>query len=285
MPRCLFAFATLCAAAVLTTDTSAGQPDQKDAVFRVSVEAKLTAESGGQEQKMEAATGFEYTWKREGKIRTLMVDSLDVRAAQGTKELMNVKMSRTGFLDSKDGKKTEVKIEDAPEQLKRLLTDSFGSPLCKIELDETGKEVKRTVVAGPGATVMIDTGMVTNAMLFHPWYPASKDEWQTDMEVSTGNGVATGKVTYTKVAGGTSGQAVKVSGTLSADGVKGMGGLIIKDGKYKVTGEQTYDTERKEWIAGKLTMDISFKMSDGTKVIGTAKGELVATFKMLPEKK
>ena len=92
-------------------------------------------------------------------------------------------------------------------------------------------------------------------------------------------------MTYTKIPGGKGGQAVKVAGTLTADNVKGQGGTMIKDGKYKVTGEQTYDTERKEWVAGKLTMDVSFQMTDGTKVVATAKGEMDVTFGLLPAKK
>jgi hypothetical protein len=285
MTRCLFAFATVCAAAIIAATASAGQPAQKDPVFRVGIQAKLTMDVGEKDGSLEADGGFVYTWKREGKIRTLVVDSLEMRAVQGETELMNAKMSRSGIIDLKNGMKTETKVEDAPKQLKQMLTDIFGSPICKIELDETGKEAKRTIVAGPGAKVMIDTGMVSNALMFHPWYPPNKDEWQADLEVSAGNTLASGKATYTKVAGGKGGQAVKVAGTLTADGVKGPGGLIIKDGKYKVTGEQTYDPERKEWIAGKLTLDVSCKVSDGTKVVGSVKGEIVATVKMLPEKK
>ena len=114
--------------------------------------------------------------------------------------------------------------------------------------------------------------MIANTTLFHPWYAADKDEWQADMEVSTGQGLASGKVTYTKVPGGKGGQAVKVSGTLTAEGVKGAGGTTIKEGKYVVTGEQTYDTTRKEWVAGKLALDISFKVAKGDTPVGVRQG-------------
>lgn len=264
----------------------AGQPAPKDASearFKVSVQAKLTMTINGQNEKIEANAAFEYTWKRDGQVKTLVVDGAEVRAIVGGTELMNARMSRAGFNDIKDGK--TVKLEDAPDQLKKLLTDSFGTPVCKLELDAIGKEAKRTILAGPGASQMIDSGMIANALLFHPWYPADQNEWQANMEVSSGQGLASGQATYTKIPGGKGGQAVKVSGTLTADGVKGPNGLTVKDGKYVVTGEQTYDPARKEWIAGKMTMDVSFKMFQGNTAIGTAKGPLLLNFEMLSAKK
>jgi hypothetical protein len=276
-------------AAALSAVALAGQPapkggkDASEAAFKVAVRAKLTMTVGGQEEKIEADAAFQYTWKRDGKVKTLVVDSAEVRAVSGGREMMNAKMSRAGFEDIKGGQ--TVKIEDAPDQLKRMLTDAFGSPVCKVELDDAGKELKRTVVAGRGAAPLIENGMVANTLMVHPWYPADKNEWQADLEVSAGQGLASGKATYTKVPGGKGGQAVKVAGTLTADGVKGAGGLTIKDGKYVVSGEQTYDTTRKEWVAGKLNMDVSFKMVMGETTVGSATGTMAVTFEMLPGKK
>ena len=54
------------------------------------------------------------------------------------------------------------------------------------------------------------------------------------MQVSSGHGLAAGKVTYTKVPGGKGGQAVKVTGTLTSPGLKGKGGLTLTEGKYTV---------------------------------------------------
>jgi hypothetical protein len=281
-----FRLLTLVACACLTA-AAAAQPAPKDATaaFKVATQAKITMTVGDREETIDADAAFEYTWKRDGKVRTLVVDSATVRAAAGGKEMLNAKMSRAGFVGGKGGNKTEVKTEDAPEQLKAMLTDSFGSPICKVELDAAGKEVKRTIVAGPGAKTLIDTGMVANATLFHPWYPVDKDEWQDKMEVSTGNGLASGKVTYTKIPGGKDGQAVKVAGTLAADGVKTDNGFTVKDGKYVVSGRQTYDATRREWIAGSLTLDISFKLTNGTEMLGSAKGTMTVTFEMLPAQK
>ena len=275
-PLALTALLTAAVLAGCAKKNAANEPK-----FRVAVQAKLTMELGSEKQKIEADAAFEYTWKREGRVRTLLVNSAEVRAVVGAQEMMNAKMSRAGFIDTKGGRTTEIKTADAPAQLKQLLTDSFDTPLCNIELDADGKEVKRTVVAGPGATTLIDSGMIANARMFHPRYAADQDEWQAEVEVSSGNGLATGQVTYKKIPGGKGGQAVKVSGTLTADGVKGAGGMTINEGTYRVAGEQTYDPERKEWVKGNLTMDVAFKMTQGINK-GTAKGVMDVTFSLVP---
>ena len=106
----------LSACAVILSAVVAGQPapkDGKDAAFKVAVEAKLTMSAGGQDEKIEADAAFEYTWKRDGKVKTLVVDSASVRAVAGGKEAMNAKMSRAGFNDIKGGQ--NIKTEDAPQ--------------------------------------------------------------------------------------------------------------------------------------------------------------------------
>jgi hypothetical protein len=277
-PRVLALAALLAAAAPAGCGKKAPPEDPK---FRVAIQSKVAMDVGAEKQDIEADAAFEYTWARDGQVRTLLVNAAEVRAAMGGKEMMNAKMTRDGFTDSAGGRKKEIKTAEANEQLKKILTDSFGTPVCKIELDAEGREVKRTVVAGAGAATLIDSGMIANARMFHPSYPADKDEWEDTMEVSTGNGLASGKVAYKKVPGGKGGQAVKVSGTLTADGVKGTGGITINEAAYKVDGEQTYDTERKEWVKGHLTMDIAFKMTHAGRK-GTAKGSMDVTFGLLP---
>ena len=205
-------------------------------------------------------------------------------AADG-QEMVNSKMSRAGVFGTEGGKKISRKFEDSTKDQKKFLTDMFGSPICKIELDADGKEVKRTVVAGRGPVSVLDTGLVANCRFFHPWYSPG-DEWRLNQEISSGENVAKGPVTYKKMPAGKAGlQVVKMIGTLTADGVKDSDGDTVKDSKFTVSGEQTYDTTRKEWVAGKLRMDVAFKMARDDKEVGAAKGEMTMTFEMLPDKK
>jgi hypothetical protein len=266
---------------------TAGQPAPKDAVetaFKVKCLVKMAMKIGGKEANAENETTTEYRWRREAKARTLLVDSVEVRGTQRGKVVAHARMSRGEFADLKGGR--TVKAEDAPELLRKALTETFGTPLCKVELDDAGKEQKRTVTAGPGTAPLNAAGMVSHPSIFHPWYAPDRDEWEAPMEATTGQGGSvTGKATYTKIPGGKGGQAVKVSGTLTAEGTKAAGGLVFKEVKYVVKGEQTFDPKRGEWVAGRLAIDVSFTATDGKEVTITAGGEILLTLEALADKK
>ena len=96
-------------------------------------------------------------------------------------------------------------------------------------------------------------------------------------------GFARGQLDYQKAAGAAAAKVVKVSGTLTNDSVKQPNSpLEMKNAKYVVLGEETYDTVQKEWAAGKLTIDATFDMAEGDKVIGGAVGTMVLNFAEVP---
>jgi hypothetical protein len=286
MNRRLTAFAVICAVALAAAVFRFAPKDAKDATFRVGYEARLTVSGDGLEQEVNADAAVDYTWKRDGKVRTLVLESFMMKAVVDGEEMMNAKMSRAGASITKAGQKIDIKFEDAPEDKKKILTDMFGSPICKIELDAIGREVNRTVVADRGLPAMLDNGAIANCTMFHPWYAPDQDEWKAYIGISTVESVAKGTVTYKKAPGGKAGlQLVMLKGTLTDDDHTDRHGNTIIDRKYTVAGEQTYDTTREEWVTGRVTMDIYFKLARNDKELGTAKGTATATFEMLPEKR
>jgi len=253
--------------------------------FQVTIVGQLDMESQGQRQKVDGDTELRYTWRRSGQERTLSFDAMALKLQVDGKEQMNTSMSRAKVVTIRQGEKSEVLFENAPEQVKKILQDSFDAPVCKLQVDESGKEVKREVVAGPGAqSFIVDPGMIANAVLFHPPFLVGKDEWEADTEVTMGkSGYARGKLTYTKVASGNQGQTVRVSGTLTNDSFKQPGTQQgVSGARYLVRGEQTYDPAQKEWASGKLTIDVSFQMTADDKPIGSAKGQMTLSFAKLP---
>lgn len=252
--------------------------------FQVTIVGQLDMESQGQRQKLDSEMGLRYTWRRSGKERALIFDELAIELKRDGTEMMNLRASRAKVVNMRQGAKDEVLFENAPENTKKILQDSFGVPVCKLQVDESGKAVKREVVAGPGAqSFIVDPGMIANALLFHPPFLLGKNEWEADTEVTMGrNGYARGKLTYTKVAGGNKGQTVKVSGTLTNDNFKQPGTQQgISGARYIVSGEETFDPSQQEWTSGKLTIDISFQMTENDKPIGSAKGQMTLSFEEL----
>jgi hypothetical protein len=271
---------------LIGTFTAAAEPERSNS-FKFTLASQMDMEMQGQKQKVDADTDLRYTWTQRADERTLSFDSALVKANMDGNQLMDVFMSREKFASTQGGTTEEVPFEKAAPELKSILEDSFSVPLCKLQMDKNGKELKREVVAGPGAKNLIDQGMVANAELFHPQFLPDKKEWSADAQISMGNGgFAKGKLAYKKAAAGKGGVPVKVSGTLTNEGFSPPGSpLSIKNAKYVVKGEQTYDPARRDWVLGKLVMDVSFEMFVGDNRVGPASGSIVASLATLPEKK
>jgi hypothetical protein len=274
------AIALLLAPAIAT----AANADQKHS-FRFTIVSDLDMQVAGQKQKIDAQTTVQYSWDRQGAERTLSFDSIQVKANQDGKTLIDTVMNRSKVTNTKDGKSEDTSFESAPEQLKTMLRDSFNTPLCKLQVDENGGEVKREVVGGPGAKSFIDNGMIANALLFHPPFMRGQKEWSAPVEISMGNGgFAKGNLTY-KVTGEQNGQLVKVAGRLTNESYKPPGNpLTIKNTNYQVTGEQLFDSAQGEWVFGKLKIDASFDMASGDTRLGGAKGTMSLKFDELGDR-
>jgi hypothetical protein len=254
--------------------------------FKLRIVAVIDVETQGKNQKVDADTVLKYTWKQRGGERALHFDSALVKAKKDGDPFMDTFMSRARVTNTEAGKTTEVSLENAPGELKQMMQDSFGVPLCKLRVDETGKEVKREIVAGPGAKTLLEQGMIANARLFHPPFVPGKDEWSAATEVSMGNGgFAKGELTYKKGVRARGRQVVKVSGTLTNDGFKSPDTMLtFKNVKYVVSGEQTYDPSAGEWVSGKLLINVLFQLTRDA-LVGSAKGNMVLSFDEVPGKK
>jgi hypothetical protein len=264
----------------------AAQPAGTAQNFKLAIDSNMEMALSGNTQKVDADTEIRYAWHRKGKQSDLIVQSLLVKASADGAEVMNSFMSRAKVANTQQGQTTELPFAQAPAELQTMLRDSFDVPVCTRETDETGRELKRTIVAGPGAKTLLDNGLVANAVLFHGPYMVDKNEWQADSEVSMGNGgYAKGKLNYKKVPGGKGGQVVQVSGTLTNETYTQPGTpLTVKDTKYVVNGRELYDPAQHEWVLGKLNMNITFRMTASDMDIGTAKGTMAVNFEKLQDK-
>lgn len=255
--------------------------------FKVTIVSGVTIDSPDMKQKIDGNAELRYTWTRQRDERTLTFDAMHVRTVVNGRPGMDVSMSRAKLITMKGDKANELPFETAPEALKHILRDSFGAPVCKLRVDETGREVRRDVVAGPGAKDLVAQGMIANALLFHPPYPDDRDVWESAAEVSMGNGgFARGELTYRKapVAGGR--RKVTVSGTLANEGFNVAGTpLMVTNARYTVRGEQTFDPTMGEWVAGKLLMDATFRMVAAGNPPAEATATMALTHEMLPAPK
>jgi len=262
--------------------SAAGEAD-KELVhrFKVTIESTLDMEVGDKESHHSVETHLAYTWTRKGKERILSFDSQLQKFKGGGGQVLEFYMSQTEYSDMEGDKPRKLPIEKAPERMRKMAKELYGVPICKIEVDENGKEVKRTSLTGKGAKGMVNNDMLANATMFHVPYFRDKDEWETDAEFNTGNGGYTkGKLKFKKNPGGNGGQKVEVMGTLTDGGFK-FPGRKLKNVKHIVRGEQTFDPDQGEWTSGTLNLYLAAKVTKDDQVIGTAKGSMVVTLDRL----
>lgn len=227
-----------------------------------------------------------YSWTSNGPERLLTINSLTLKSVIDDKEVMNDFFSRSKLAKTKSGKTYELGPDQITGPLKTVVQDSFDTPLCKLELARGGTEFTRTMLAGPGANMIVQKGIVDDALLFQPPFLANQNEWQADCEFGMQNGgVVSGKLNYKKMSSVDGKVVVTVTGTLSNDGFEDrQARLTIKHANYVFEGNQIYDLARKEWTSGDMKIEITLQLSgEGSKSSDSAKGTQSLHFEQLPD--
>ena len=258
---------------------------EKSASFEIKIEGVVDQELGPVKQNLITSTEFRYSWQRRGRECTLSVDEARTKVSMDGKEIMNAFLSREKFVYSQNGQIQEIPIEMAPDKLKEVL-QTYGAPLCRLEVDDNGKELKRTIVAAGAAEIMIKNGAITNGCMFHPPYPPNDNEWSTKGEMVVGtNGLVTGTLNYKKAPTADAPHEVVVSGTLTNDAFMQPGTNIEhKNIRYVVEGKQVFDAAQQEWISGERTAKSTYRIFADGESVGTGAGTLKITFRKLPAK-
>lgn len=253
--------------------------------FKLTLQFRLTTETKGEKKQVFAESEFRYNWIRDGRVRRLTVDSLLIKSSTDGKVTVNQFMDRGKLIDFQLGQTNLVGTTNLPARTKQKLQDTFGPILCTLQVDEQGREIKRTVIAGPGAKDSLDNGLIANTLLFHPPFLNGDSPWSAPQEISMGQGrYAQGKLTYQKQAGGLT-TTCKVSGILRNDDDDRWGGLVtIRNARYVVNGEQMFNPQLKEWVYGRLEMDVSYQVLVGGEPSGSAQGVITASFERITPK-
>ncbi len=268
----------LIAAVVLSVGFHSLGAQEKVLPFKIELDSQMEITEGEKKQKIDAKTTLEYRWTAKGTERSLSYDSTHVVLQFDGKPSMDTKMSREKIINGLGDQKKETPFAECKAEQQLLLKDSYSSPLCKLQRDANGVETKREIIAGEGAKTQIDNGMVANAVLFHAPFVADKMDWETDREISMGNGgFAKGKLAYKKSAENPN--LIAVSGQLANKSFKmPVGPLTIAEATYSLQGEQTFDAAVGDYVAGKYVIEIAFDILDAEmKKLATAKGKMTQT--------
>jgi hypothetical protein len=325
----LLLFATAChaigggpAAPAASPDAPGGRAGES---FHLNIASQLNLYVNNVSQQMDGDSTLAYTLCRRDREVTLSLDWLRSRICRNGMPQVYATLSREGVVQHSREPEERMPCAEAPADVQALLGDAFGGPVARIELSEWGEDLRRTVVAGPGARAMLEPGLIGQARMFHVMFPPDNDRWLAAVEMNLGSGGAVrGSLLYEKVsAPGTSapgngaaaapgtpvpaaaaalapggaavpaapgsatppGQVlVKVSGTLLNEVYQDpVSKLTYRNARYVVKGEQTYDLQRHEWLAGELNVTFSIPLEQEGQNVGSAYGTMRLTLERAAE--
>ncbi len=245
--------------------------------YQLSIDSAMQVRSPGQPKpkEMTAVTLLSYAHDRKDAREDVLIRSLNVKVSTEGKTLMDREMSRAGASFQQGTQSaTPMPFDQAPPALQKILKE-FDTPLAKVTLDAQGAESARELLVDK-ESVLLENGMVDNARLMHPPFPADQDRWESPAKLAMGNGqYAKGNLTYEKKGTRDDGTVeVQVAGELKAEGK--FGPADIKTGIYKVKGEQAYDPASKTWKSGQLDIDVTLDLLVG----GTPGGSTTGVMKL-----
>lgn len=257
-------------------------PDPRGTPHAMVIASKVTlAPPAGDPVEVSVWARFEYRLDRSDAAAEVGLDKLALAIAQNGKPMQDSTISREAFRarPGPGAPPVEIPYDKAPPQLQEML-GLFGKTVATLTFDpadgkETGRDLK--VKATPLAATI--GGLVDSVLSVHARVPADKDRWEASAKLALAQGqMAAGVLSYEK-AGPPDADGlltVKVSGTLKAEG--SIGASKIKDGVYKVTGEQVYDNGLGSWKSARWDVDMSYALTDAEdNPTGLAKGPLTLT--------
>lgn len=252
--------------------------------YMLSIESELQIKLRDQPQLLEAVTTLQYAVQTTGLVEQVALHTLGVTIRDANRILTQSSLSRAGAkLQQGVQPATVIEFRNAPPALQERLAE-FDTPLARVTTDPEGRETARDVVLKPDSP-LVKAGIIDNLRLFHAPYPRDAPEWEAPASLSLGNGQhAHGTLRYEKLLtepgpGGT--MRVKVSGELRAEGSVGIGEL--RNGSYRVSGEQVYDPAIGAWASGRLDLDVSFELYSAGQAIGTGSGPIQVTLVLLKD--
>lgn len=233
-------------------------------VLRIDSTTKLTA-TGGEPEEMRVVARTNYDLNRRSSAREFIFRGIDVWMRTGEEVTLDISFSGKEMSVRKP-ESNSIAVEKAPVELKQMLKDSYDNVLYSYNADQDGKASEGKLHAKAGAQKLVDDGQVQNALVFHAPFPKDQNRWEAPVKIGMGEGgFAAGTLSYEKAKISDRYVEVIVTGKAEAK----LDKPYTRVATYEIKGKQYYDTEVKEYVSGRLDMEVkSLTINDGVKTTG-----------------
>jgi hypothetical protein len=213
----------------------------------------------------------------------LAVHSSEMKVRQNGQVVLESRMSRSRFEGrlQPDQPVTSVSTSAAPPRLQEFLR-TFDTTTASLLIDDDSKVVDRKIRTDGPLRALTET-----LLSIHTPIPRDVAFWEAPTQLAMGQGqTARGTLRFEKdmesVARTGGLVKVTVSGVLKAEGV--VVGKLIKDGRYTVTGEQSYDPSSREWKSSRWTVAVDNELANpGGQTVAHAQGTMLVQSKALDD--
>jgi hypothetical protein len=253
--------------------------------YSLTIDSVIKVTVGPNTIPVKTKTVLAYSFEKKENSKKLLVDSMMVQVNQSGKQVLDHFLSRKKIRMVGNNQNMEVFFDGSEEAEKvkkeNKIEDKFMHPICDITYDKEKNITLRNVIAKPGALDLVNNGMIDNALTFQARYEEGKKELDFPCRLSIGSGnfvTGTLKLTRTK---DEEGKAVfEIKGILANKSCM-QGRMQIKDAKYVVKGEQTYNKKLNKWESGKMECAVTFLTLAGITVHN--KGTMILALQTLSE--
>lgn len=213
----------------------------------------------------------------------LAIHSSEMKFNQNGQTVVESRMSRSCFEGrlQPDAPVVSFSSKNAPPRLYELMK-TFDTTAASLLLDDSSKVVQRKVRDELPQGPLIET-----LLSIHTPIPRDAAFWTAPTQLAMGHGqTAKGTLRFDKnkeslaASGGL--VKVKVSGVLKAEGV--VAERFIKEGRYTVTGEQTYDPSSREWRSARWSVAVDNELANPAGLtVAHAQGTMIVESKLASE--
>lgn len=247
--------------------------------FYFTFKAKSHTEIRQQEiQNVNADMAFKYSREKTNEDVLLTFYLLKIKMVQNGVPQMDSEISRDKIVENNGGQNFVTTFDEMPLDQQEKSIAAFGTPVCRLHLDENQNELSREILSDAAYGVWND-GNINSAQLMHGPYILKSSHWKSVKRIPmTAGFVIDCPLDYQRSSDGS--REVKMSGSLTKDEITSeQSEWILKQVNCRVSGVETFDENLGEYVSGNVTVDYDFVVHQPNAEPAKMKGTLEISLK------
>jgi hypothetical protein len=253
-------------------------PVHEDHTYTLHIDADASMKLGPMPEQAITSTAISRYRRDQQKTKVALYEISDYLKLYTNGELQRESSSDALGMKKKTPHETRAIVykETARPEFLEYIKERYSTPFCTLTVDGDGHALKQDIRKSEHPE--IEVGMAASYQLFHGRFCPTDNKWEEEASFQ-GTTPVKGVLSYVKQPPGKEPTLVhvQVSGTMTTMIPMEGNDLTISN---LVTGEQTYDTQMKQWVSGKLELKASSTQAPDATVKGSVTGTMTLSMEM-----